>query len=333
MPVSSPPLVSIIIPLYNAEAYIGDTIQSALNQTWLNKEIIIVNDSSADNSLAVANQFTAGNVKIFTQPNSGASVARNYGLKEAKGQYIQFLDADDLLSPDKIKEQVELLLQHPGKISVCKTMHFPGDKKPQEGTVSAYEESFLYDTDNPVGFLIKLYGGYDNRGSMIQTNAWLTPAEVIKKAGHWSEFYSPDDDGEFFCRVILASKGIIYSTGSYNYYRKHPGNQSLAGNKSSKGLQGKFRSLQLKKESLLKATDSPAAKNALANGAMGLLMETYLTDKPLTTQLLNFVKEMGGTSYVPQLGGKQIELVKKLFGWRAALKLRQLISQFTANKA
>ncbi|HZX58320.1 MAG TPA: glycosyltransferase family A protein, partial [Mucilaginibacter sp.] len=103
------PLVSIIIPVYNSEKHLAETISSALEQTWPNKEIIIVDDGSADNSLAIAKSFASENVKVFHQPNKGASAARNKGIQEAKGDYIQFLDADDLLMPNKIAAQVKQL--------------------------------------------------------------------------------------------------------------------------------------------------------------------------------------------------------------------------------
>src|SRR5580698_4662849 len=97
-----PPLVSIIIPSYNSENHLAETIKSALSQTWVNKEIIIIDDGSTDSSVQIAKGFES-NVKVLVQKNKGASAARNAGLKEAKGDYIQFLDSDDLLSPDKIE--------------------------------------------------------------------------------------------------------------------------------------------------------------------------------------------------------------------------------------
>jgi glycosyltransferase involved in cell wall biosynthesis len=205
-------LVSIIIPVYNSEKHLQETILSAIAQTWPNKEIIIIDDGSTDNSLQIAKSFKNDIIKVFTQENKGASAARNKGLKEAKGEFIQFLDADDTLSSNKISDQIKLLSQQAGKIAVCSTVHFFSNENPFVGSPSIYEDSFLYDTDDPIAFLINLYGGNDKGGSMIQTNAWLTPADVIKRAGYWSEIYSPDDDGEFFCRVLLASRNGYLNT-------------------------------------------------------------------------------------------------------------------------
>ena len=96
-------LISIIIPAYNSEKFIASTIQSALDQTWSNKEIIIVDDGSTDATLQVAREFEFANenIKVYTQRNAGACSARNKGFSLSKGDYIQFLDADDLMDGQK----------------------------------------------------------------------------------------------------------------------------------------------------------------------------------------------------------------------------------------
>src|ERR1043165_7081628 len=96
------PLISILIPAYNAAPWIADTIKSALNQTYPRKEVVVVDDGSIDQTLQVARQFASKTVSIVTQENQGASAARNKALELCQGDYIQWLDADDLLAPDKI---------------------------------------------------------------------------------------------------------------------------------------------------------------------------------------------------------------------------------------
>jgi glycosyltransferase involved in cell wall biosynthesis len=110
--------VSIIIPLYNSEKYIAETINSALNQTWENKEIIIIDDGSTDKSLVIAKSYERVNVIVISQQNKGASAARNVGIKNSKGDFIQFLDADDLLSTDKIEAQMKIFEQYGNDIIV-----------------------------------------------------------------------------------------------------------------------------------------------------------------------------------------------------------------------
>src|SRR4029453_2589826 len=101
------PLVSILIPAYNAERWISDTIRSAIAQTWPQKEIIVVDDGSTDRTLAMVRQFESNNVRVVTHPNQGAATARNKALSLSRGDYIQWPDPDDLPSPDKIACQMQ----------------------------------------------------------------------------------------------------------------------------------------------------------------------------------------------------------------------------------
>src|SRR5262249_55401560 len=103
------PLVSILIPAYNAENLIGYTLQSAVSQTWPHKEIIVIDDGSTDRTLEIARGFASRNVKVVSIPNGGQSAAVNHAYKLCQGDYIQELDADDLLSPDKIEKQLSAL--------------------------------------------------------------------------------------------------------------------------------------------------------------------------------------------------------------------------------
>src|SRR3989442_9117982 len=105
------PLVSILIPAFNAQEWIADTIQSALRQTWPRKEIIIVDDGSTDHTLSIARQFASKEVSVVTQANQGAAAARNKAFSLSQGDYIQWLDADDLLAPDKIERQMDVMNQ------------------------------------------------------------------------------------------------------------------------------------------------------------------------------------------------------------------------------
>src|SRR5690349_18204647 len=96
------PLVSILVPAYNAEKWLGDTLRSALAQTWDRKEIIVIDDGSDDRTLSVARSFESDILKVFTQAHQGAAAARNFAFRKSSGDYIQWLDADDLLASDKI---------------------------------------------------------------------------------------------------------------------------------------------------------------------------------------------------------------------------------------
>jgi glycosyltransferase involved in cell wall biosynthesis len=103
----SDPLVSILVPAYNAARWIEETLRSAIDQTWSRKEIIIVDDGSSDDTASVVRPHQCSFVRLVAQENQGAARARNRALSLAQGDYIQWLDADDLLAPDKVARQME----------------------------------------------------------------------------------------------------------------------------------------------------------------------------------------------------------------------------------
>ena len=110
----SAPLVSVIIPAYNAAATIGEALLSALDQTYRPLEIIVIDDGSTDATADIVQQRFGEQVKLLREPHCGRGSARNTALLAAKGELIQFLDADDLLEPGKVRAQVAYLVDHPG---------------------------------------------------------------------------------------------------------------------------------------------------------------------------------------------------------------------------
>ncbi|EDX76693.1 glycosyl transferase, group 2 family protein [Coleofasciculus chthonoplastes PCC 7420] len=106
-------LISVIIPLYNSETTIQETIQSVLSQTFSDLELIIINDGSTDSSLEIVSQIQDPRLQVFSYPNGGLAVSRNRGLSHASSEYISFIDADDLWTPDKLELQLKALTKNP----------------------------------------------------------------------------------------------------------------------------------------------------------------------------------------------------------------------------
>jgi glycosyltransferase involved in cell wall biosynthesis len=107
------PSISVVVPSYNAEHTILQTVESVQKQTLSNIEIIIINDGSTDRTLELLQSITDQRLKIFSYKNGGLPVARNRGISHAKGEFISFIDADDLWRPDKLELQLTALQQHP----------------------------------------------------------------------------------------------------------------------------------------------------------------------------------------------------------------------------
>ena len=100
------PLVSILVPTFNVRSTLRETLRSALDQTWQAKEIIVVKDGSTDDTAAIAEEFASRGVRVVTQFREGAAAARSKAFSLSSGDYVQWLDADDLLAPDKIERQI-----------------------------------------------------------------------------------------------------------------------------------------------------------------------------------------------------------------------------------
>ena len=113
--------ISIIIPIFNAEKYLEKCLISVIQQTYVNLEIILINDGSTDNSLNICQQIQQQDkrIRIINQENKGASIARLKGIKQAKGKYLSFVDSDDLIEPDYIEQLVTAIEKHQTAIAAC----------------------------------------------------------------------------------------------------------------------------------------------------------------------------------------------------------------------
>jgi glycosyltransferase involved in cell wall biosynthesis len=310
--------VSILIPAYNAERFVGAALQSALDQTWPNTEIILVDDGSKDQTLAVAKRYESAKIKIVHQKNRGPAAARNTALRAAQGDFLQYLDADDFLSRDKIREQLTLLEENSNYLSVSAAIYFFDGEDPDSGLL---ERSGAVDTDDPVQFLMQLLGS-EGATRTVPYGAWLTPRSVASCAGPWDDSVrSPDDDGEYFARVMLASRGIRASKAGRYYYRKFRQGGSYSTTYSEINLRGRLHYLNCKANYLLARTKDPRAYRALANRYMDLAFGAYPAFPKLTEEALQKAKEMGDTSYIPPFGTWKGDLLRKTLGWKAAKRI------------
>jgi glycosyltransferase involved in cell wall biosynthesis len=311
------PLVSVIIPCYNAEPWVAGAVESALSQSWPEVEVIVVNDGSTDESLTVLRGMAGAKVKVIDQPNKGASAARNAGLSVARGHFIQFLDADDLLAPGKLSEQVSLLAaSDPMAISTARWARFNTD--PADAVVT---ESPLFRDMDPVDFLII----HTSKGTMMHPAAWLVPAKVIGKAGTWNEGLSLNDDGEYFSRVILAARKVVHAPGSLSLYRSGL-DHSLSGRSNRAAHESLFASCDLVATHLLAAEDSDRVRRALADYFQRLAFEEYPSAPDLYRRAQTRSDSLGGSSVRPEMGGRQ-RLVADIFGWKIARRALRLFQR------
>ena len=192
------PFFSIIIPLYNKETFIEKTIQSALNQTFLDFELIIVNDGSTDGSLELVKVFKDRRIKIYTIPNGGVSKARNFGIQKANANLIALLDADDLWKSSHLEELYNLRNAHPN----CGLYAMGYTKK--------------FDNANPINAHFFKHENYNGivpdffSASPVDCLAWtsavMIPKEIFKNIGYFNEGLKSGQDTEMWIRIALDYK-------------------------------------------------------------------------------------------------------------------------------
>ncbi len=302
------PLVSILIPFYNAEPWLAQTVESALAQTWPHQEVILVDDGSTDNSLALARTFEPRGVRVTTQPNHGQGAACNYALRLSQGDFIKFFDADDLLSPNMVALQVAALASHPRSLAYSEWARFYSD--PTEARFVSRPD---WHDAAPIAWLVETWA---DAQPMMQCGQFLLPRALLDRAGGWDERLSLINDFEFFTRLMLASEGLVFTPGARLYYRSGlPG--SVSGRRSAAALQSAFLSATLGTGYLLAAENSPRTRCAAAAMLQSLVFNMYPNAPDLVRSLERRVHALGGSTLLPK-GGKWFHAARRLVGWKAA---------------
>jgi glycosyltransferase involved in cell wall biosynthesis len=300
------PRVSIIIPCRNGAAWLGAAIESCLGQSWPNLQVIVVDNGSTDGSLDLAKRYEARAVTVIACEQAGASAARNVGLKQADGDLIQFLDADDILDTNKIRRQVERLDAAPaGSIASGAWVRFARDPSEAVFAPEPVWRDFV-----PEEFLIASWLG----GGMMPSFSWLTPRAVIERAGPWNETLSVYDDGEFFCRVVLASSGIAFCAAARGYYRS-AGVPTLSKRRDGEALASAFTAVDLSCRQLLQRCNSATAAKACATHYQRFAYDAYPQAAELVSQAERRAVELGGSDLRPG-GGPAFQILARGLGWK-----------------
>jgi glycosyltransferase involved in cell wall biosynthesis len=311
------PLVSILIPAYNAEPWIADTIKSARRQTWPRKEIIVVDDGSKDKTFSVAQQFAGAEVKVVTQENAGASAARNAVFSLCQGDYVQWLDADDLLGADKISRQMELVAKNADKKILYSSEWGRFMFRPRR---AQFEATPLCADQPPVEWLLRKLG----QNLHMQPATWLVSRELTLAAGPWDTRLSLDDDGEYFCRVILASSGIRFVPGAKSFYRMS-GLGSLSNvDQSDKKLESLWLSMQLHVSYLRSLEDSARTRAACVTYLGNWLNYFYPARPDIIAQAQQLAATLGEKLDLPGVRAKY-RWIEKLFGRETASRAQVLL--------
>ena len=315
--------VSVLITAYNAEQWLAETLDSAVGQTWPNVEVIVVDDGSTDDTQAVARRFESGTVKVIHQENRGACAARNCALAEAQGTFIQYLDADDLLAPDKIERQMHRLeTEPPDTVATGPWSRFYNN---DVGTATQTNAPDWRDYEPAIDWLIQSWEG---RGT-IPSFAWLVPRHIVEQAGPWNEDLLRNQDGEFFTRVLVQARKIAFVEGAWGYYRS-----GMAGSISRRAGEKVLRSLYEANASceraLLAHADTDATRRACAGLWQQFMFSAYPDVPDLVRRAEERVDELGGMYRKPGVV-RPLRPVRDLLGWKPALRLQRVYTELSGG--
>ncbi len=227
-PATSPPLVSVIVPAYNYGEFIGQTLASVQAQTYDNWECLVIDDDSTDSTPQVVARYAQEDSRIIYlhQKNQRQAAARNKGLRNAKGKYVQFLDADDLIEAYKFERQVGYLEQHPEVDIVYSSVRYFNSENVHERLFSMVEDNapWMPEVSGPGQDILPLLV----RANIMAVNSPLIRRGTVADVGPFDQDLPPLEDWDFWMRCAVTGKFFQYNqtSGTLALVRSHPTSSS-----------------------------------------------------------------------------------------------------------
>jgi len=309
--------VSFIIPVYNGEITILETVQSILNQSYKNLEAIVVSDGSTDNSVNILKNIKDERLQVYEQKNRGACSARNLGFSKSKGSFIQFFDADDLIPVDFVEEKLKTFSSsNDHTIVTNKIFRFKLDPENKILVPSIFFKSF-----NPG---IEVIYEMARQWKYSQVSGWMITRCLYEKVNGWNESLKRNQDGEIFFRLSILSDEIKFCDKTYSLYRETE--DSLSSKPTFSSLNSFLNSIDLYKESLLKYSNEKKSKKAIASFYSNLMYLTVDTHSELYTKANMKIKLLDEK---PKFGNLQLlNFISKIIGFRATALLTKKLKKF-----
>jgi glycosyltransferase involved in cell wall biosynthesis len=312
-------LVSVIIPAYNAELWIAESIGSVLAQTWRELEVIVVDDGSQDATPDIVAGIGDPRVRLIRQENRGQCVALNLGVLEARGDYIKFLDADDWLNPGHLAAQMAALDGSTECVADCHWGYFLDDPRRS----AARKEHSNKDYQDPLEWLVD---SLTKDEGMMGGWKWLIPKSVFERSGGWDERLSLNNDFDFSIRLLLASSGVRFASEAFYAYRKGVSG-ALSGSSSPKAMESAFLTTESGCRVLLVREDSERIRRICANRWQEWLFKFYPEHRELAEKAELEIVRLGGSELKLQ-GGRVLQFLLPTLGWKRLRRLQATASTF-----
>ncbi|MCP9849781.1 glycosyltransferase family 2 protein [Cyanobium sp. Morenito 9A2] len=311
-------LVSVCMPCRNAEPHVAAAIDSVLQQSWTQWELIVINDGSSDRSLERIRSVSDPRLRVLSGCFGSAARARNAAFAASQGDSILFFDADDLLSPLAIEAQLTRLAGHSDAVAMASWGRFYGNDL---ASFRPDPQRVWRDMDAR-DWLVEAWA---EAQPMTQPGQFLIPRALIEVAGGWDETLTLIDDFEFFARVLVHAKEVLFTPEATLYYRS--GIQgSLSAQKNRAAQESAFHSLLRGTGHLLARRSDAAARRACANVLQNFIYGLYPEHADLRAAVAQRVAELGGSN-LPVPGGPTFQLMRRALGWKGAKRLQRALGR------
>lgn len=314
--------VSILIPCYNAEQWVAASIESALNQTYPNTEIVVIDDGSTDSSLDIIQSF--GNKVIWrTQPNQGGNFTRNNLLDLATGEWVQFLDSDDYLKPEKIAHQVAVIEESNTHLDVVCS---PALTEYHEDGGLRYEASAVLEPEDPWVLLAKW--------ALPQTGGSLWRKEAITDVGGWDESMTCCQEHDLYSRLLIGDKKFGYLHQSEAIYRIWS-TETVSRKNPLKPLKNRLMIKDRLEAHLLESDQmTPERQNTLNQARFDCARVLYSHEPDAAATVIQKIK-VTEPNFIPQGNSspKLYQILFKNFGFQAAETVAAFKRNLSSSKS
>lgn len=306
------PLISVIIPVYNCAKYIARCIDSLLEQTYENIEIIIVDDGSTDNSASICHEYNEKKLTYFYQKNAGPSAARNKGLEMMNGEYVTFVDADDYVAPGYIRSLYELICKYNVKIAVCSYIKknnlqkdFDIRKKPLDERELLSEEalkSLFYKKEISTNTFNKLY-----HISIVQKQKYLIHLHL-------------GEDLQFIYEALKKVNKIAYSNKELYYYCQNE--KSITHNFKIDMAEAHWEQLKiLESENEGKIKEAVISRMFIVAYDFQSMMPNEDINTALSDELINFIS----ANKIKVLFNKENKFITRMLAMGSLISIRMML--------
>lgn len=309
------PLVSILIPMYNSESYIENTIQKLERQTYKNIEIVIVDDHSTDNSFNIVKNYPSEKIHVYHNPKKGSNFARNYAFKQSKGDYVKFLDADDECSDGMIEEQLRYLQNYGTDNTIVFStlkIHYI-DKGKEDDTIRLIDKDYT----PAMELLIDMW----------KYNQWNCPhchlmhRSLFEKSSGWNESLLRNQDGEFFARIYAIADKALFVPNEYAVWNKRDSG-TISTNYSEEAENSVVMSYKIITDLILNYENTSKNRIICAKNIGKLLYASYPKRKRTSQMLIVMIKTYNFPILLPTR--KITKFIAYIFGWRFSVRFQKL---------